>query len=114
MLLVIRRLLSSLLIVDMPSTPKDFSFNFRRSGLRGRLRPPCRYGDKKHITPGQVYPVKVWYAIDANEEPLMPTNLSKRGANRHSSRPPCRKRTTTIPRKPARQGTLGEGCWGEQ
>lgn len=81
MLLVIRRLLSSLLIVDMPSTPEDFSFNFRRSGLRGRLRPPCRYGDKKHINPGQVYPVKAWFAIDADEEPLMPTNLSKHGAN---------------------------------
>lgn len=78
--LVIRQLPPPPPNLDIPSNAADFPFNFLRSSLRGRLQPPCCYVNTDHTTTGQVYPVKAWYAIDAEEEPFLPPSPGKHGA----------------------------------
>ncbi len=78
--LVIRRLPPPPPNLDIPRNSEDFTFNFLRGGLRGRSQPPCCYANTKRTTPGQVYPVKAWYTIDAEEEPFLPPSPGKHGA----------------------------------
>lgn len=78
--LVIRRLPPPPAILDIPNNPDDFTFNFLRSSLRGRLQPPCSYVNTNHTTSDQVCPVKAYYAIDAEEEPFLPPIPGKHGA----------------------------------